>query len=138
MMDKSPFELSGGQMRLVAIAGVMAYEPEILCLDEPAAGLDPEGQKQMFEIFKDYQRPGHTVILISHNMDDLSEYADDMLVLEHGHLLIHACPPEIVSDEERVEKHHLDVAATTRLTRERQEGRSQFSEMPLTIDALVS
>lgn len=138
MMDKSPFELSGGQMRRVAIAGVMAYEPEILCLDEPAAGLDPEGQKQMFEIFKDYQRAGHTVILISHNMDDISEYADDMLVLEHGHLIKHASPQEIFSNQEWVKKHYLDEPATSRLTRELQKGGFQFSEMPLTIESLVS
>ena len=125
-------------MRRVAIAGVMAYEPEILCLDEPAAGLDPEGQKQMFEIFKDYQRAGHTVILISHNMDDISEYADDMLVLEHGHLIKHACPQEIFSDQEWVKKHYLDEPATSRLTRELQKGGFQFSEIPLTVESLVS
>ena len=138
MMDKSPFELSGGQMRRVAIAGVMAYEPEILCLDEPAAGLDPEGQKQMFEIFKDYQRAGNTVILISHNMDDISEYADDMLVLDHGHLIKHASPQEIFSDQEWVKKHYLDEPATSRLTRELQKGGFQFSEIPLTVGSLVS
>lgn len=138
IMDKSPFELSGGQMRRVAIAGVMAYEPEILCLDEPAAGLDPVGQKQMFEIFKNYQRAGHTVILISHNMDDISEYADDMLVLDHGQLIQHASPQEIFSDQEWVKKHYLDEPATSRLTRKLQKGGFQFSEIPLTVGALVS
>ena len=92
----------------------------------------------MFEIFKDYQRAGHTVILISHNMDDISEYADDMLVLEHGHLIKHACPQEIFSDQEWVKKHYLDEPATSRLTRELQKGGFQFSEMPLTIESLVS
>ena len=116
----------------------MAYEPEILCLDEPAAGLDPEGQKQMFEIFKEYQRAGHTVILISHNMDDISEYADVMLVLEHGHLIKHASPQEIFSDQEWVKKHYLDEPATSRLTRELQKGGFQFSEIPLTVESLVS
>lgn len=138
IMNKSPFELSGGQMRRVAIAGVMAYEPEILCLDEPAAGLDPVGQKQMFEIFKNYQRAGHTVILISHNMDDISEYADDMLVLDHGQLIKHASPQEIFSDQEWVKKHYLDEPATSRLSRKLQKGGFQFSEIPLTVGALVS
>lgn len=138
IMNKSPFELSGGQMRRVAIAGVMAYEPEILCLDEPAAGLDPVGQKQMFEIFKNYQRAGHTVILISHNMDDISKYADDMLVLDHGQLIKHASPQEIFSDQEWVKKHYLDEPATSRLTRKLQKGGFQFSEIPLTVGALVS
>lgn len=138
VIDKSPFELSGGQMRRVAIAGVMAYEPEILCLDEPAAGLDPEGQKQMFDIFKEYQETGHTVILISHNMDDIGKYADDMLVLEHGHLIKHASPKEIFSDPEWVKKHYLDEPVTTKLARELQKGGFKFSKMPLTVDSLVN
>lgn len=138
VMDKSPFELSGGQMRRVAIAGVMAYEPEILCLDEPAAGLDPEGQKQMFDIFKEYQEAGHTVILISHNMDDIGKYADDMLVLEDGHLIKHASPKEIFSDPEWVKKHYLDEPVTTKLARELQKGGFKFSKMPLTVDSLVN
>ncbi|MDE6555052.1 MAG: energy-coupling factor transporter ATPase [Lactobacillus sp.] len=138
VMNKSPFELSGGQMRRVAIAGVMAYEPEILCLDEPAAGLDPEGQKQMFDIFKEYQEAGHTVILISHNMDDIGKYADDMLVLEHGHLIKHASPKEIFSDPEWVKKHYLDEPVTTKLARELQKGGFKFSKMPLTVDSLVN
>ncbi|MDE7050503.1 MAG: energy-coupling factor transporter ATPase [Lactobacillus sp.] len=138
VMHKSPFELSGGQMRRVAIAGVMAYEPEILCLDEPAAGLDPEGQKQMFDIFKEYQEAGHTVILISHNMDDIGKYADDMLVLEHGHLIKHASPKEIFSDPEWVKKHYLDEPVTTKLARELQKGGFKFSKMPLTVDSLVN
>ncbi|MEX1369641.1 energy-coupling factor transporter ATPase [Lactobacillus gasseri] len=138
VMNKSPFELSGGQMRRVAIAGVMAYEPDILCLDEPAAGLDPEGQKQMFDIFKNYQREGHTVILISHNMDDISQYADDMLVLEHGHLIKHASPKEFFSDPDWLKKHFLDEPATSKFARKLEKGGFQFSEMPLTVDSLVN
>ena len=138
VMNKSPFELSGGQMRRVAIAGVMAYEPDILCLDEPAAGLDPEGQKQMFDIFKNYQQEGHTVILISHNMDDISQYADDMLVLEHGRLIKHASPKEVFSDPNWVKEHFLDEPATSKFARELEKGGFQFSEMPLTIDSLVN
>lgn len=138
VMNKSPFELSGGQMRRVAIAGVMAYEPDILCLDEPAAGLDPEGQKQMFDIFKNYQREGHTVILISHNMDDISQYADDMLVLEHGHLIKHASPKEVFSDPDWLKNHFLDEPATSKFARKLEKGGFQFSEMPLTVDSLVN
>ena len=138
VMNKSPFELSGGQMRRVAIAGVMAYEPDILCLDEPAAGLDPEGQKQMFDIFKNYQQEGHTVILISHNMDDISQYADDMLVLEHGRLIKHASPKKVFSDPNWVKEHFLDEPATSKFARELEKGGFQFSKMPLTIDSLVN
>lgn len=136
-MSKSPFELSGGQMRRVAIAGVMAYEPDILCLDEPAAGLDPEGQKQIFDIFKNYQKLGHTVILISHNMDDISKYADDMLVLEQGHMIKHASPKEVFSDADWVKKHYLDEPAPSKLARSLQKVGFHFSSMPLTVEALV-
>ena len=136
-MSKSPFELSGGQMRRVAIAGVMAYEPDILCLDEPAAGLDPEGQKQIFDIFKNYQKLGHTVILISHNMDDISKYADDMLVLEQGHMIKHASPKEVFSDADWVKKHYLDEPAPSKLARSLQKVRFHFSSMPLTVESLV-
>lgn len=136
-MSKSPFELSGGQMRRVAIAGVMAYEPDILCLDEPAAGLDPEGQKQIFDIFKNYQKLGHTVILISHNMDDISKYADDMLVLEQGHMIKHASPKEVFSDADWVKKHYLDEPAPSKLARSLQKVGFHFSSMPLTIESLV-
>lgn len=138
VMNKSPFELSGGQMRRVAIAGVMAYEPEILCLDEPAAGLDPEGQKQMFDIFKKYQKEGHTVILISHNMDDIGEYADDMLVLEHGHLIKHASPKEVFSDPEGLKEHYLEEPAISKLARKLQKGNFKFSQIPLNVDSLVN
>lgn len=136
-MSKSPFELSGGQMRRVAIAGVMAYEPDILCLDEPAAGLDPEGQKQMFDIFKNYQQLGHTVVLISHNMDDISKYADDMLVLEQGQMIKHASPKEVFSDADWVKKHYLDEPAPSKLARSLQKVGFHFSSMPLTVESLV-
>ncbi|QTQ40244.1 energy-coupling factor transporter ATPase [Lactobacillus taiwanensis] len=136
-MSKSPFELSGGQMRRVAIAGVMAYEPDILCLDEPAAGLDPEGQKQMFDIFKNYQQLGHTVVLISHNMEDISKYADDMLVLEQGQMIKHASPKEVFSDADWVKKHYLDEPAPSKLARSLQKVGFHFSSMPLTVESLV-
>ncbi|MDF7639421.1 energy-coupling factor transporter ATPase [Lactobacillus sp. ESL0791] len=106
--ERSPFELSGGQMRRVAIAGVLAYEPDILCLDEPAAGLDPLARKQMMQLFANYQQEGHTVILVTHNMDDVANYADDVLVLEQGRLIKHAAPKEVFKDRSWLQKHHLD------------------------------
>lgn len=105
--EKSPFDLSGGQMRRVAIAGVMAYEPDIICLDEPAAGLDPQGRIEMMELFKQYQAEGHTVILVTHNMDDVADYADDVLAMEHGQLIKHDVPREVFKDRDWLFKHHL-------------------------------
>lgn len=107
--NKSPFELSGGQMRRVAIAGVMAYEPAVLCLDEPAAGLDPASKRSMMKLFKQYQQLGHTVILVTHNMDDVAEYADDVLVLEQGKLIAHDTPAQIFADADWLKKHHLGM-----------------------------
>lgn len=105
---RSPFELSGGQMRRVAIAGVMAYEPEILCLDEPTAGLDPHARKQMMNLFSEYQKAGHTVILVTHNMDDVANYADDVLVMERGKLIKHASPVKVFQDRDWLKMHHLE------------------------------
>lgn len=106
--SRSPFELSGGQMRRVAIAGVLAYEPDILCLDEPAAGLDPRSRKQMMELFSDYRNAGHTVILVTHNMDDVANYADDVLIMEHGKLIKHSQPIEVFKNRSWLKEHHLD------------------------------
>lgn len=105
---RSPFELSGGQMRRVAIAGVMAYEPDILCLDEPAAGLDPRAREQMMSLFSAYQKEGHTVILVTHNMDDVADYADDVLVMEHGKMIKQASPVKIFKDRRWLKQHSLE------------------------------
>ncbi len=134
---QSPFDLSGGQMRRVAIAGVMACEPDVLCLDEPAAGLDPSGQKQMLQLFTDYQKQGHTVILITHNMDDVAQYADDVLVMEKGKLIKHETPRLLFKDRRWLRQHHLDEP-TTGLFAQRLSGNGfQFDRVPLTLNELV-
>ena len=85
ILKKSPFELSGGQKRRVAIAGVMAMEPKILVLDEPAAGLDPEGREMILQQVKEYhRRTGTTVLLVSHSMEDIAQYAKKVLVIAEG------------------------------------------------------
>lgn len=133
--QRSPFDLSGGQMRRVAIAGVMAYQPDILCLDEPAAGLDPKAKDQMMKLFKDYQQEGHTVILVTHNMDDVANYADDVLVLEHGKLIKHTKPKEIFADPAWDKQHSLDEPTASlfaaKLTN------YHFDKNPLTMKDLV-
>lgn len=134
--DKSPFELSGGQMRRVAIAGVMASEPEILCLDEPAAGLDPKSRKDMMRLFVDYQKAGHTVILVTHNMDDVAEYANDVLVMEHGRLIKHDVPKAIFADKDWLEKHYLDEPTASLFASDLKN--FSFKENPLTLTQLVN
>lgn len=136
MANKSPFELSGGQMRRVAIAGVMADEPEILCLDEPAAGLDPKSRKEMMKLFVDYQKAGHTVVLVTHNMDDVVEYADDVLVMEHGKLIRHDAPKAIFTNKNWLEKHYLSEPTASLFASDLTN--FNFKDKPLTLDQLVN
>lgn len=90
MLEKSPFELSGGQKRRVAIAGVLAMEPRLLVLDEPAAGLDPEGRDTILGQIKQYHKEtGSTIVLVSHSMEDIAKYADKVLVLDGGHIAMY-------------------------------------------------
>lgn len=133
---KSPFELSGGQMRRVAIAGVMAVEPEILCLDEPAAGLDPQARKEMMNLFVDYQRAGHTVILVTHNMDDVAKYADDVLVMEHGRLIKHDKPENVFTNNKWLKKHYLNEPTPSLFASEL--NNFYFPKNPLTMNQLVN
>lgn len=135
LAERSPFDLSGGQMRRVAIAGVMAYEPDILCLDEPAAGLDPRARKQMMKLFKEYQQEGHTVILVTHNMDDVAEYADDVLVMENGKLIKHDVPAKIFEDSNWLKNHQLLEPTAASFANSLSD--FSFSKKPLTLDDLV-
>ncbi len=98
LAEKSPFELSGGQKRRVAIAGILAMEPDILILDEPAAGLDPAGREEILDFVKSLQSKGRTVILVSHNMDDIAKLADRILVLKEGNMKSLLSPGELFAE----------------------------------------
>lgn len=111
-LERSPFDLSGGQMRRVAIAGVLAMEPEVLVLDEPTAGLDPQGRKEMMEMFYQlYRTQGLTIILVTHQMDDVANYADHMVVLEKGTVIKEGAPQDVFKDAEWLESKQLGVPA---------------------------
>lgn len=111
-MERSPFDLSGGQMRRVAIAGVLAMEPEVLVLDEPTAGLDPQGRKEMMDMFYQlYRTQGLTIILVTHQMDDVANYADHMVVLEKGTVIKEGAPQEVFKDAPWLESKQLGVPA---------------------------
>ena len=97
--EKSPFALSGGERRRVAIAGILAMEPKILVLDEPTAGLDPKGIDEKLHLFKEIHDKGTTVILVSHDMDVVLEYAEKVIVLQDGRVLKIASPTELFQDE---------------------------------------
>lgn len=116
LLSKSPFDLSGGQKRRVALAGVIAMGPEILVLDEPAAGLDPAGRREILGKIKEYQRAsGTTVIIVSHSMEDMAMYCDRVAVLSRGALAFEGTTPEVFSRYEDLLAVGLDVPEITRL-----------------------
>lgn len=116
--DLSPFELSGGQKRRVAIAGVLAMKPEILVLDEPVAGLDPAGRKELLELLKALNEQGMTIVLVSHNMEDVAEYAKRVLVMENGSIILDGTTSRIFQDKKKLEKLGLELPVTAELMRE--------------------
>ena len=116
LLDKSPFELSGGQKRRVALAGVIAMNPEVLVLDEPAAGLDPKGREEILRRIKEYQKAkNNSVILISHSMEDISEYSDDIVVLKNSKILSHGTVDEVFKDAELIRANGLAIPKITEL-----------------------
>src|SRR5699024_5211160 len=107
---RSPFDLSGGQMRRVAIAGVLAVKPKVLVLDEPTAGLDPRGQKEMMDMFyRLHEEENSTTILVTHSMEDALKYADHVIILNDGQLYMEGPPEEIFLKNKELQEVHLDV-----------------------------
>lgn len=110
LLDKSPFDLSGGQKRRAAIAGVLAMRPEVLVLDEPAAGLDPRGRNEILSRLQEYRRERRaSVIFVSHSMEDMAHYCDRLLVLNHGEVLMQGDVSEIFCDAEKIRSAGLFV-----------------------------
>lgn len=114
LFDKSPLELSGGQKRRVAIAGVIAMRPSVLILDEPTAGLDPEGCESILKNISDYRRAtGATIILVSHSMEDIARYTSRLIVFDGGHTVMDGSPDEVFSQADRLKSIGLDVPVVT-------------------------
>lgn len=117
-LKKSPFDLSGGEKRRAAIAGVMAMEPEVLILDEPTAGLDPRGREVILSLVRTYRdQTGSTVILVSHSMEDVAKTADKVLVLNHSHVAMFGTVPEVYSCTDELEEMGLTVPQITKIFR---------------------
>ena len=117
-LEKSPFELSGGQKRRVALAGVMAMEPDVLILDEPTAGLDPAGRENLMANIRHYHENKHkTIILVSHSMDEIAQNVDRILVLKGAHILMSGAPNEVFARAEELISAGLDVPQVTRVAR---------------------
>jgi energy-coupling factor transport system ATP-binding protein len=110
ILDKSPFDLSGGQMRRVAIAGVLAMEPEVIVLDEPTAGLDPRGRKEIMNLFYDlHKKKNLSTILVTHSMEDAAEFADQIVIMHQGTVYKQGIPEEIFSNPKELIKLGLNV-----------------------------
>jgi energy-coupling factor transport system ATP-binding protein len=118
ILEKSPFDLSGGQMRRVAIAGVLAMEPDVIVLDEPTAGLDPRGRKEVMDMFyKLHQERKLSTILVTHSMEDAAKYADQIVIMQQGHVVKQGTPIEIFSSVSELVEMGLDVPEVVRFQR---------------------
>lgn len=138
MLNRSPFELSGGQKRRVAIAGVMAMKPEVIIFDEPAAGLDPRGRRSVFEIIKSYCRSsGCTVIVVSHSMEDMAGLADRIIVMNRGRLFCHDRTPEVFSKADQISAMGLDVPQITKVFELLRKENIVFKDEVYTVDHAV-
>lgn len=116
VLDKSPFALSGGQKRRVAIAGVMAMEPEVLILDEPTAGLDPRGRESILQMLREYHETrGSTVVLVSHSMEEIARNAQRIIVLSGGGVCMEGTPAEVFARADELEAVGLDVPQSTKI-----------------------
>lgn len=115
LRSASPFNLSGGQKRRVAIAGVLAMNPSILILDEPAAGLDPVGRRGMLELIRGIHESGVTVVMVSHSMDDVGKYCQRLYVLDHGRIAFEGAPSEVFCHGEELRAIGLDVPECAKL-----------------------
>ena len=134
LFDRSPFELSGGQMRRVAIAGILAMEPAILVLDEPTAGLDPLGRKELMNLFKKLHQSGMTIILVTHLMDDVAEYANQVYVMEKGCLVKGGKPSDVFQDVVFMEEVQLGVPKITSFCKRLADRGVSFKRLPIKIE----
>ena len=134
LFDRSPFELSGGQMRRVAIAGILAMEPAILVLDEPTAGLDPLGRKDLMNLFKKLHQSGMTIVLVTHLMDDVAEYASQVYVMEKGRLVKGGKPSDIFQDVVFMEEVQLGVPKITAFCKRLADRGVSFKRLPIKIE----
>lgn len=136
--DKSPFELSGGQKRKVAIAGVLAVDPDILILDEPVAGLDPSGRKSLMDLITKLNDAGKTIIMITHSMDDLALYAKRVVVLKDGRVIRDASPQAIFSDADALLDMSLDIPEASKIVKLLNEKGKNVPKDIITVDALYA
>ncbi len=134
--DKSPFELSGGQKRKVAIAGVLAVDPDILILDEPVAGLDPHGRKALMALIQKLNQKGKTIIMITHSMDDLALYAKRVVVLKSGKVVYDETPETVFAKADALIRMDLDIPEASKIVKALNEKGKQVPDTIITINQL--
>ena len=134
LYNRSPFELSGGQMRRVSIAGILAMEPAILVLDEPTAGLDPLGRKELMNLFKKLHQSGMTIVLVTHLMDDVAEYANQVYVMEKGRLVKFGKPSDVFQDVVFMEEVQLGLPKITAFCKRLTDRGVSFKRLPIKIE----
>ena len=134
LLNRSPFELSGGQMRRVAIAGILAMEPAVLVLDEPTAGLDPLGRKELMNLFRKLHQSGMTIVLVTHLMDDVAEYANQVYVMEKGRLVKGGKPSDVFQDVVFMEEVQLGVPKITAFCKRLSDRGVSFKRLPIKIE----
>jgi energy-coupling factor transport system ATP-binding protein len=139
VLQKSPFDLSGGQMRRVAIAGVLAMEPDVLVLDEPTAGLDPRGRKEIMDLFYDlHKKRGLSTVLVTHSMEDAARYADEIVVMHEGKVFIKGTADQIFANPQALIELGLDVPEVVALQLKIEKAfKTNFSKIALSEDELV-
>ena len=137
LRDQNPFDLSGGQMRRVAIAGILAMQPDILVLDEPTAGLDPQGRKELMSLFKQLHLSGMTIVLVTHLMDDVADYATAVNVMEKGRLVLSGTPKDVFQKVAFLKEKKLGVPKITEFALQLQEKGYSFESLPITIEEFV-
>ncbi|AEF26300.1 energy-coupling factor transporter ATPase [Streptococcus parauberis] len=136
LFEKNPFELSGGQMRRVAIAGILAMEPKVLVLDEPTAGLDPKGRRELMSLFKKLHHSGMTIVLVTHLMDDVANFADFVYILESGKIITSGLPKNIFQDVKLLEEKQLGVPKVTKFAQNLVEKGLDLPYLPITLNEL--
>ena len=139
LLQNSPFELSGGQKRRAAIAGVIAMDPQVLILDEPSAGLDPKGREYLINQISTYHKKrGNTVIFVSHNMEDIAKIADRVLVLDNGNALMFDKPSKVFSNAQKLQQIGLDIPDITKVMIKLRQKGFKLDENIITIEQAAS
>ncbi|WP_105977705.1 energy-coupling factor transporter ATPase [Staphylococcus simulans] len=138
VMNKSPFQMSGGQMRKIAIVSILAMDPDNIVLDEPTAGLDPHSRKQVMGLLKQLQQEGKTIVLVTHDMNDVAQYADRIKVLQQGTLVYEGTPRALFSDSERINDYSLDLPDIVQLQRDfEHKHQTKLSDTALTDEEFI-